>query len=504
MALLLTWVHQPEQFQSIAPTDDLLADKSKEELIVLIKEMLKREPDLARLLELPVQPDRNTPVDLQAFRRQIQYALNQNDRYDYYDYGDTSAIATELASIIDTADRFRKGGDENNAGSIYALVLEDIIPIYQELYDDNGDVAIELDRCAEGLESCFDNGQPNADTRRTWLSALLEAEIMNVHMGGIDLVASADDVIIANATDEEWSWIEARVRRAMAGMNDRYSSWGHEAMVNFLARRLEAVGREDKVDEMILSEGSPQQRAFLLVQRKRFDEAVAIARRYFTDMPGLVTQFADALVEAGGSDAAEAYISSQLNSRNRSRYMNWLADHAKKTGNLAAAVDWWRKNMEDAPSFETYKALREVAQQLDQWHKTRLELLAALEAKEAWQVLLEVALDEGEVKWAVDLLPYLKGWHSRDYGLRVARAAEEEFPQVALEIYGRRVEQYIDERNRNSYREAAQLLMRMRTIYKAQGQMAVWQEQIAALRKEYKRLPALQDEIMKAGLLGSS
>ncbi|MCB0182730.1 MAG: hypothetical protein KDE31_00615, partial [Caldilineaceae bacterium] len=477
-----------------------LAGKSQEELIALIKEMLKREPDLARLLELPVQPDRNMPVDLDAFRRQIQYALNQSDGYDYYDYGHASTMATELAAVVDTANRFRDGDDYINAGDIYALVLKEVVPIYQDLYDENGDVAIEMQRCAEGLESCFDEGTPNADTRRTWLSALLEATIMDVHMGGIDMAAPADDVIIANATDEEWDWIEARVRRVMGGMNDRYSSWGHEAMINFLARRMEAVGREDGVDDLVLNEGSPQQRAFLLAQRGRFDEAVTIARQHFVELPGLVQQFADALVAAGANEAAEAYMVSQLDTRSRSTCLKWLANHAKKTGNLAAAVDWWRQNIEDAPSFETYQSLRELANQLGQWHQTRLELLAALEAKEAWAVLLEIALDEDEVKWALDLLPYVRGWHSHDYALRVARAAEKEYPQAALEIYNRRVEQFIDDRNRGSYHEAAKLLVRVRAIYKAQGQLEAWQAHITDLRKDYKQLRALQDELKKAGL----
>jgi len=46
VALLLAWVRDPEEFVVIPETDELLADKSKEELIEIIKAMLKREPDL--------------------------------------------------------------------------------------------------------------------------------------------------------------------------------------------------------------------------------------------------------------------------------------------------------------------------------------------------------------------------------------------------------------------------------------------------------------------------
>jgi len=52
VALLLTWVRDPEEFAVIPETDELLASKSKEELIEIIKAMLEQEPgllyDLAR------------------------------------------------------------------------------------------------------------------------------------------------------------------------------------------------------------------------------------------------------------------------------------------------------------------------------------------------------------------------------------------------------------------------------------------------------------------------
>ena len=201
VALLLAWVHEPESFQAIAPLDELLADRSKDELILLIKEMLKRQPDLARLLELPVQPDRQIPLDLDAFRRQINYALRQHD---YYDYPDASSTAGELTALVDTADRFREAGDWANAGRLYSLVLKEVVPKYPELYDEDGDVAIVLQSCAEGLDECFFDGTPDVDTRREWLEALLEAELMDVRMGGIDLATPAGELVIGHATDEEW------------------------------------------------------------------------------------------------------------------------------------------------------------------------------------------------------------------------------------------------------------------------------------------------------------
>lgn len=499
IALLLTWVHKPDSFHEIAPLDEMLAGRSQADLILLIKEMLKREPDLVRLLELPTPSElsRDTPLDLDAFRRQINYALNLHDRYEH---PAPEATATELSALADTADRFQAGGDWANAGSLYALILEEVVPRYDEIYDEDGDVSLVLQQCAAGLEACFSSGSPNDTARRRWLEALLEAEIKDVQMGGMDLATPADQVLIEQASDEEWEWIEARVQQAIAARTDRYSSWGREALVGFLARRLAATGQEAKTDDLIFELGSSEQQAFLLIERGRFAEAVTLARRHFAELPGLVTRFADALVEAGATEQAEAYMTGLMDTRHQTTYLAWLAKHAEKTGNLSMALRLWRQSLTQSPSFQTYLTLREIAQQLGQWPATRQELLSELADKEAWQILIEVALDEENVTWALELLPKLKGWFSGGYELKVAQAAEKSQPQAALKIYVRRVQQLIEARGRGNYQEAARFLRRVRDIYNEQGQQQVWQEYIGPLRQEYSNLPALRDELNKAGL----
>jgi uncharacterized Zn finger protein len=51
VALLLTYAHEPQAFPPIPPLATLLAGRSREELIALIGEMVKREPELLSLVE---------------------------------------------------------------------------------------------------------------------------------------------------------------------------------------------------------------------------------------------------------------------------------------------------------------------------------------------------------------------------------------------------------------------------------------------------------------------
>lgn len=493
VALLLTWVRKPDSFHTVQPLDEMLANRTKEELIILIKEMLKRAPDLTRLLELSVQPDRQTPLNLDAFRRQIDYALHLNDDCDYRG---AQAVATELSALVDNANRFYEGSDWANAGALYALVLNEVVPSYEEIYDEDGDVSTVLQDCAEGLGKCLAE-ESDADTRREWLEALLEVELKDIEMGGIDLAYPAPDIIINQATNEEWTWIEQRVRRAIAAQSNRYSDFGQEVLVRFLARRLEARGQENRADELVLDLGSPQQQAFMLIEHQWFDEAVAIAKTHFSDLPGLVTRFADALVEADAGLTAETYIAVLLNTRYGTTYLDWLANYAEKTGDLSGALQRWQESFTENPSFKTYQTLRDVARQLGQWETLQPNLLAQLESQEKWPILIEIALDEAAIPRALEFLPKIR-WGN--YDLQVAQAAETDYPQDAIRIYCHRVEKLIAVRGRENYREATRLLVKVQNLYQKLGEQDTWQQYLIHIRLENSNLRALQDELNKAGL----
>jgi hypothetical protein len=58
----------------------------------------------------------------------------------------------------------------------------------------------------------------------------------------------------------------------------------------------------------------------------------------------------------------------------------------------------------------------------------------------------------------------------------------------------------INARGRGNYHVAAGLLVHIRDLYRRQDDHDTWLKYITHLRQEYRRLPALQDEMNKAGL----
>jgi SWIM zinc finger len=239
VALLLTYIHEPQSFRSIPPLSALLAGRSREELIALVGEMIKREPELLSLVELSVETEhaaRGNPPDVSVYRRQARRALRHESEH---------VVEKELRALRGPADRSAKTGDWLNAGAIYHAVLDEAVRGYDDMLreiDEDGGVAVAIDEFAQGLSQCLKNSKADAQTRRLWLETLLEAELADIEMGGIDLAPSAREVVLEHANDEEWVWIEERLNATMS----KSHGWEREALTRFLAagqRRHGQIGK---------------------------------------------------------------------------------------------------------------------------------------------------------------------------------------------------------------------------------------------------------------------
>ncbi len=174
-----------------------------------------------------------------------------------------------------------------------------------------------------------------------------------------------------------------------------------------------------------------------------------------------------------------------------------MAQLAEKQQDPETALKWRLSLFRESPNLENYRNLREVAQRLNRWFPLRPGLTQKLEVDQQWDLLIEIALEEGDVSRAIELLPRQRWGH---HDLQVAQAAETDHPQAAIEIYCRRVDRLIDARGRGNYQEAASILQRVKELYHQQRTPAEWDQFLTELRQRHARLPALMDELNKAEL----
>jgi uncharacterized Zn finger protein len=126
--------------------------------------------------------------------------------------------------------------------------------------------------------------------------------------------------------------------------------------------------------------------------------------------------------------------------------------------------------------------------------------------------LVKVHLDEGDVDAALAELADVRDAGARNrtayptrnlalgLDIEVAEAAEATRPEAAIELYWNYAESLIAQRGRGNYARAAEYLGRVQALVRRSGAEATWDARIRQLREENRRLPALQDELDKAGL----
>ena len=497
VALLLTYVHQPQAFRALVPVEEMLKHRSKEELLAIISAMLKQNPKLLAMVELAAAAQvasAGSSIDPAAIRKSARRALQYND----WDHLSPRKIAKELRALGQIAETFVKTKDWLNAGRVYHALLDETVSGYDEFIqqvDEDGDIAVIVDEFAEALGRSLEKINADSRTRRAWLETLLEAFAKDVEIGGIDFASSAPDIIIKQADDEEWLWIEARVRALAAGSRD----WGREQFVGFLTEGLEERGRKSEGDRLIREMGTPEQQAQLLIEEGRIEEAVRLMSGIVEGKPGLVTQFADMLLKAKAKAAALDFVLAHERTASW-QHDQWLADYYRRHGTPQEAVAAQKRLMINSPSVEQFKALQAVCRKTKNWPEARTEVLAGLERIKRFDALVEIALDEGDVARALKWLPRATGWDATHLRMKVAEAAEKDLPHEAVKLYLERVEQEIAGRSRGSYNTAAGYLKRARPLFIKLHDRAAWVEYIKSLRESHKNLPALQDELRKAGL----
>jgi len=77
VALLLTWLDDPDAFVEVEDLETALERRSKAELIALIRRMMGRYPELETLLELPMpdEAEGEQLLDAEKIRRQVDHAF---------------------------------------------------------------------------------------------------------------------------------------------------------------------------------------------------------------------------------------------------------------------------------------------------------------------------------------------------------------------------------------------------------------------------------------------
>lgn len=506
-ALLLSWQEAPEQFIEQEDIDTALQRRSKSELIVLIKQLLLRRPELEVLLEtpLPVSGQQRTPVRPEVYRRQAEAILRRGSFDEDYGWGEWdvyAGIAGELRAIAAIGDGFADQQDYASAAAVYEAVATAVLESYEMFNDEEGELGGVISECVDGLSRCLAGERDDAGAREAILEALFEIYQLDVDYGGYGFSDGVPDAILEHATAEERRTVAGWIRDALPTGGDWSAKFHRKAYGAFLLD-LEAETLDDEAYLRICREtGLTYDLIDRLLVLDRVDEAIAEIRGVESgEFIGLV----DLLVQHGHGDEAEHLMRERSRTTEDWRVLDWLKNRYKARGDEAAALEVAEKTFKRSPSLAGYQEIRQLAGSLGRWESLRPALLTSVGQPQHTSLLIEIYLLEGEIDRALDAVKaapaYGYGYYG-GYGLRlkVAEAAEATRPRAALEIYRQQAESLIAQRGRENYREASGLLRRVCQLYHRLGESETWSRYIAELRERNRTLRALKEELAAANL----
>jgi len=497
-ALLLTFLNHPDSFLQVQDIDTSLEQRSKTDLIALIRKMVARYPDLQMLLELPSPESSETQptIDPEVIRRQVSHTLHSYE----YEAGSAYDSARGLLEIVEIGMEYGRMGNWRNAATVYRTVAREVLDKYGMVQDDEGDLAQVANQCAVGLSECLVATLEHSD-RTAILRALFEIYRWDVDFGGIGVGDEVPDIILRQATPEERREVIRWIREALPAGSTWSDGFHRETLGGFLLD-LEGETLDDETFLSICREtGRLHDLADRLLDLNLVDEATTEAKRasdYY--LLGL----ADLFVQHGHGDIAESLIRERANTSQDARLVTWLKKRAVEEGNLTEALTLAETLFWKRPSLEGYEEVRDLAKLLKRWERSKSEFLSRLTAQREHVLLTEIHLMEGDILQAIQTVQHVPIWQYGPRGdplaVSVAHAAEDSQPHDAIRLYTSVASALINFRGRPNYAQAAMYLTRVRELCRRVGQEREWQTLIDGVKSENRRLRALIEELGRLGI----
>jgi uncharacterized Zn finger protein len=432
-----------------------------------------------------------------------------------------------LAEVKQTADRLALQQDYLGAAMIYETLVTEIFEEshlyyneeeeerdYDDYYDEEepdypAEEGLEefVGECVAALGSYLADERADEDAREQCIDVLFEIYQQDVYPSeSHGFAARAAEQLVKYATLLERGGLAEQVRTSLTKAGG--------SMRPIYAKFLLDLQKDTMEDEAYLQICRENELTSYLIERLltmgRIDEAVSETQPV-DDAKFL--GLADLFVEHQQDAVVEELAKARIKERSGVRVLEWLQKYYRAKGNQTAELEVTETLVRTQHMLKYYQELRDLARQLDRWQDLRPAVLAFLEESKQTKLLVEIALDEGDIDTALQVLKGMAQkssygtFYGADYGryaygidIDVARAAEETHPHEAIELYRQRAERLIAHKGRENYQAACTDLVKIRSLYEKLGELGTWSSYIAALREQNRKLPALKDELARAKL----
>ena len=512
VAVLLTYVRDPEAIDRRPPISELVANADPETLRELVVTLADRRPELASWVESHLDMvqgeatvadarDRTPDINRESIRRQVQSILRSNTgrRAPAHDpYAAVEADVDELRDLLEQAREAVVAVDGETA-------LDILEPLADELmdekwlalsYDDSHAIFAFLDDLDRDLAEALLAADLSEDDRKSWEARLWTWE---QEMGGY--TPQPPYSVALDAARRGWD--SEPIQRAMDGDHrsvdlwDGDPAWHAEASIRARLNVLERQGRVEEYLNLAAAADLLDASVTMLVEEGRIEEAIEYGKQGFRS-PGDALMLAQTLRDHDRPQAAleVAQHGVTLDGTGKSELARWLRDRATGLDEPDVAVEAAVAAFEASPTLAAYQATEELAD--EKWPAIREELLASLaetdttpwNAPEHVEILLYAEQHEEAIAIA-------DRYSDSTVVAPVVEEVCEEHPHWTIDACKEQAEPIIDEGQSKEYRRAVQWLETAGKAARAAGELDEWRGYVEDLRDEhhrkYKLRPMLEE-----------
>jgi len=493
IALMLTYMHNPDAFIKQKNINELLEQLDKDDLVHLITKMVDKNPNLYSWLQTAIpavsaksQPaqqrnKRKTEVSKTAYKRQIQSILHSLQGYRMSEaYWMMGGMVDQLDNVRDTAYDFLEAGDAQGALIILTTLLTEVSGSFEQFDDSDGELGGFFSELALPLVEAILSADLSKTERHNLLIEL-EPVVEELSAYGIDDL----DVILA-ALNLGWS----------EEVLDELEDYDYDESI-LTEAKLNILERQNRVEEYLkLCLEAGEYRRYILKQIEvgEFEKAKDVAWKTLT-LASEALMVARALRDAGHlSDALRLAEKGLDLDGNKHELGAWLGPIEETQGQIDKAIKAYQAAFTSLPSLELYSILKKLSG--TNWGDLRPVLMQILQASPHMDVLVDVYLSEEDWDKAISIAKKTGEWN---YSLieKVADAVFPFRPDWVIQASRKQAEGLIAKTQSKYYATAARWLAKMKQAYLASGRKEEWLSYLEGLKSTYSRRPALQAELRK-------
>jgi len=532
IALLLTYIHKPKLFATRPSAQELLADLSRADLAALVLKLLEREPELydwvAAMVAAPVpsathKTARTKKVDAEIYRRQVRNVLHSLDGVRASEaYWGMGGMADGLREVVASAQKFLDAHDPDTALTILLALTEELTDshAYEYLDDSNGELGDFANEIGLPLAEAILSVEQNAGERAQLVKQLKkwERELSDYGMEeGLELALQAAEYgwgdvpprpapsfarPIASSDTEDYTDDEYEDEEYDEDdeFDDEESGdagfYVRDNIPDLTEAKLNVLARQNKMDEYLAlceKAGKHARYAGKLIELGRVMEGTNYALEHLEFADDALT-LAQQLRELKKIPEALAIGERGLKLQGyKFALAQWLAPLEETQSRAAHALDAWLAAFDERPSLDIYKRLQQLGAR--EWNTLQPRVMNVL--KKSWDksALAQVLLYEE--KW--DQALALADKHAADYSVVaiVADGALTQRPEWVIHASKKQALELIARTQTKYYVHAVEWLERVKKAYAVLNQRDAWNAYLNDLKLEYKRRPALQEQLKR-------